>query len=161
MVQFSADIEVRVRLYGCPAEGLAALDWRRARGFSERLDAVYPCRIVRPVSEPEFRQLIAAGYTASYTADGDGVVRSAGGMPREFNPLTTETYGHHALITVDPQMTSVDVACLALIACRREAAGEARLRAQLIAAESTLRAAQADVDRIEAELAALPSVDRS
>jgi hypothetical protein len=119
MSLFSACISVRICILGCPASGLPALDWRRARGLPERLDNRHDVTILGEVSEEDFRRLVSAGFLASGSTDGSmTVARTA--LGQAYCPLTTTWHGHCALIPVAPEDDAVTLACRALRACSRE-----------------------------------------
>lgn len=116
---FNANIRVRVVIEGCPERGVEALDWRRTRGLTERLDNRHDVSIQHAIDEASFRALVAAGWYASTHTDGSATV-DGNRLRQEYDPAYSSSYGHCATIPVEPGDTCVDIACRALVACARE-----------------------------------------
>ena len=136
---FHAQLAVRVKIAGCPDQGLDALDWRREHGLPDRLDNIVPVRVKGEIEENEFRALLKAGYRAHYYAGGGHVQLID--LPTKHNPDEGCFYGHYATVPVHPEDSAIDLACRAFRSCAREAAldaagGETKLREELTAAES-------------------------
>ena len=62
---FTAHICTDVIIAGCPEAGLAALDWRRAHGFTDRMDNRIPVEVKGEITETDFRALVGAGWRFS------------------------------------------------------------------------------------------------
>lgn len=114
---FRVSIKVRIGIVGCPERGIAALDWRRERGLSERLDNRADVELDGDISESDYRALIDAGWGYDTYGDGSSCV-ARNSLRQEFDPVSS--YGYRAMVAVRPEHSPVELACLALRWCARQ-----------------------------------------
>lgn len=154
---FSAKFNTHVQIAGCPETGLAALDYRRKHGLSERGDNRVLIVLDGPISEETFRKLAKAGYAVS--EDSSGGLKVFGHLRNlEDSYFQPENhFGWRATVDVGPNSTVSDllVAAAAVAYAAAERSVEAKKqrdleRAQKDAADKARWAEEARV-KVEKE----------